>query len=68
MLSSKKFDNFLFVPKYENSSTMPGYICTKPCSGKIISQIIKWITGVLLYQTSDTENHKLVKLHDFDGT
>ena len=37
----EKFDNGLFIPKYEKYSVMPTYICTKPCSGPIISRSIK---------------------------
>ena len=37
----KQFDNGLFIPKYENYSVMTEYVCTKPCSGPIISQINK---------------------------
>ena len=28
----EKIDNGLFLPKYENSSVMLAYICTKPCA------------------------------------
>ena len=28
--------NGLFIPKYEKSSVMPVYMCTKSCSGPII--------------------------------
>ena len=27
----EKFDNVLFLPKYEKSSVMPADMCTKPC-------------------------------------
>ena len=33
----EKFDNGLFLPKYENSSVMPADMCIKPCSVPIIS-------------------------------
>ena len=34
----EKFDNGLFLPKYEKSSVTPENMCTKPCSGQIISR------------------------------
>ena len=49
----EQFDNGLFLPKYEKSSVMPADMCTKPCSGPIISRIIKWTTGFRFYSTSD---------------
>ena len=49
----EQFDNGLFVPKYENSSVMLVYMCTKICSGIIISQINKWMVGFRFYPTSD---------------
>ena len=46
------YDGF-FIPKYEKSSIMPADMCTKPCSGSIISWSTKWMTGFRLYQTID---------------
>ena len=40
----EKFDNVLFLPKYEKSIVMPADMCTKPCSGHIISRSTKWMT------------------------
>ena len=37
----EQFDNGLFIPKYDKSSVMPADMCTKPCSGTIISPINK---------------------------
>ena len=37
----EKFANGIFLPKYENSSVMPVDMCTKPCSGPIISRSTK---------------------------
>ena len=59
------FDNGIFIPKYEKSSVMPEDKCTKPCSGPFISCINKWITGLMLYPTSDTEHYQLMRLHEF---
>ena len=50
----EQFDNGLFLLKYENSSVMPAYMCTKPCSGPIISRGKKWMTGFRFYPTSET--------------
>ena len=50
----EKFDNGLFIPKYEKSSVMPEDMCTKPCSGPIISWSTKWMTGFRFYPTSET--------------
>ena len=57
------FDNGLFLPKYENSSVMPADMCTKPCSGPIISRITKWMTGLRFYPTSETEQYQFMILH-----
>ena len=32
-----QFDNDIFIRKYEKSSFMPSNMCTKPCTGPIIS-------------------------------
>ena len=40
-------------------------ICTKPCTGPIISQINKWMTGLIFYPTSDTEHYQFMRLHYF---
>ena len=61
----EKFYNGLFVPKYENYGVIPADICTKPCSGSIISPDTKWMTGFIFYPTSDTEHYQLMILHDF---
>ena len=59
------FDNGIFVPKYDNSSVIPEDMCTKPCSGPIISWSTKWITGFMFYPTSDTQDYQLMTLHEF---
>ena len=61
----EQFDNGLFLPKYENSSVMPADMCTKPCSGLIISQGNKWMTGFRFYTTSETEHYQFMRLHEF---
>ena len=61
----EQFDNDLFIPKDEKSSIMPSDMCTKPCSGSIISQSTKWMIGFRLYPTSDTEHYKPMRLDDF---
>ena len=53
----EQFENGIFIPKYEKSSVMPVDMCTKPCSGPIISQSTKWMTGFRLYPTSETEHY-----------
>ena len=53
----EKFDNGLFVPRYDKYSFMPEYMCNKPCSGPIISRSTKWVTGFIFYPTSDTEHY-----------
>ena len=64
-LIQEQFDNDIFVLKYENSSVMPEDMCTKPCSGPIISWSIKWMTGFRLYPPIDTENYQLIILYEF---
>ena len=61
----EQFENGIYVPKYEESSVMPAYMCTKPCSCPTISQSTKLITGFRLYPTIDTEHYQLMKLHAF---
>ena len=55
-----QFDNGLFIPKYGKSSVMPADMCTKPCSGPIISWSTKWMTGFIFYITSDTEHYQFM--------
>ena len=57
--------NGIFVTKYDKSSIMLVYMCTKTCSGSIISRSIKCMTGFRFYLTSDTEHYKLMRLHEF---
>ena len=51
----EQFDNVLFLLKYEKSSVMPADMCTKPCSGTIISRSTKWMTGFRFCPTSETK-------------
>ena len=51
------FDRGLFVPKYENSSVMMKYMCTKPCAGPIISHSNKLMNVFRFYPTSDIEHY-----------
>ena len=60
-----QFDNGFFIPKYEKSSVMPEDICTKLCSGPIISRSTKWMTGFRFYPTSETEHYQFMRLHKF---
>ena len=50
----EQFDNGIFVPKYENYSVILEDMCTKPCSGTILSRSNKWMTGFRFYPNSDT--------------
>ena len=61
----EQFDYGLFIPKYEKFSVMLEGMCTKPCSGPIISCSTKWITRFRLYPTSDTEHYQFMRLHEF---
>ena len=61
----EQFDNGIFLPKYEKSSIMPAYMCTKTCAGLIISRSTKWMNGFRLYPTRDTEHYQLMILHEF---
>ena len=58
-----RFDNGLFLPKYENSSVVPADVYTKPYSGPIIGRGTKWMTGFRFYPNSETEHYKLMILH-----
>ena len=49
----ENFHNGIFIPKYEKSSAMPEDMCTKLCTGKIISRSTKCKTGFRFYPTSD---------------
>ena len=57
----EKFENGLFLPKYEKSSVMPADMCTKPCSGPIISRINELMTGFRLYPTNETEQYQFMR-------
>ena len=61
----ERFENSIFVPKYEKSNVIPVDMCTKPWSGPVISLSNKWMTGFRFYPTSDTEHYPLMILHDF---
>ena len=61
----EKFDNGIFIPKYEKSIVITGDMCTIPCSGPITSRSNKWMTGFRLYSTSDIENYQLMILDEF---
>ena len=50
----EQINNSLFIPRYEKSSVMPENMCTKLCSGPIISWSTKLMTGLILYPISDT--------------
>ena len=66
MFPSRKIDIGLFVAKYEKYSAVPVDMCTKTFLVTIISGSTKRITGFRFYPYSDTEHHKLMKLHEFD--
>ena len=40
-------------------------MCIKPCSGPIISQGNKWMTGFRSYTTSETEHYQFKRLHKY---
>ena len=61
----KQFDDGLFIQKYDNSSFMPLDMCTKLCSGPIITLINKWTTGFRFYTTSKTKHYQFMILHKF---
>ena len=61
----EQFDNGIFISKYEKSSVRPEYMCTKPCSGPIINQSNKWMTGFRFYPTSEIEHYHFMRLHEF---
>ena len=49
------FYNGILLPKYEKSSVVPADMCTKPCSGPIISRSNKWMTRFRLYPTTEIQ-------------
>ena len=61
----EQFETGLFLPTYEKSSVMPADMCTKPCSGPIISRSTKLMTGFRFYPNSDTEHYQFTRLHEF---
>ena len=61
----EQFDYGRFLPKYEKSSVMPAYMCTKPCSGSMISRSTKSMTGFRFHPTSETEHYQFMRLHEF---
>ena len=61
----EKFENGIFLPKYEKSSVMPADMCTKPYSGPIISRSTKYMTAFRFYPTTDTEHYQFMRLQEF---
>ena len=59
----EKFDNGLFLPKYDNSSVILEDMCTKSCSGPMISRSTKCMTGFGFYPTSEPEHYQFIRLH-----
>ena len=53
----EQFGNGIFIPRYDKSSVMSEDMCTKPCSGPIISRSNKCMTRFRLYPTSETEQY-----------
>ena len=51
------------LEKYEKSSVIPEDMCTKPCSGPIISQSTKGITVFGFYLNSDTKHYQIMISH-----
>ena len=56
----------VFFPKYEKSSVIPADMCNKPCLGPIIIWSTKWMTRFRFYPSSYTEQHQIMKLHEFN--
>ena len=61
----EQFENCLFLVEYDNASVMPADMCTKPCSGLIISCSTKCMTGFRFYPTSETEHYQFMRLQEF---
>ena len=61
----KLLTNVLCVPKYDTSTVIMEDICTKPCSGTIISFITKYMTRLRLHPTSDTDYYQIMILYYF---
>ena len=61
----EKFDNDIFVPKYEKSTVVPADMCTNLCPGPIISWSNKCMTVFRFYTTNYTEHYQLIRLHEF---
>ena len=53
----EQFENGLFL--------MPEDMCTKPCSGPIISRSTNSMTRFRFYPTSETEHYQFIRLHEF---
>ena len=60
----EQFENSIFVLKYDKSSFITEDKCTKSCSGPIISQSNKCMTGFIFYIISNIEHYQLVRLHE----
>ena len=60
----EQFENGILITKYEKYSFVPADMCTKPCSGPIISRSIKRMTGFIFYPDSVTEHYQLKRLND----
>ena len=63
----EKWTIMVLLTNYDKYSVMQTDMCTKPCSGLIISWGTKWVTGIIFYPTSDTEQYQTMILHEFIG-
>ena len=49
----EQFENGIFFPKCYKTTFMLADMCTKPCTGPIISRGTKFVTELIFYPTSD---------------
>ena len=61
----EQFDKGIHIKEYDKSSVISADMCTKPWSGTIISRSTIYMTGFILYITSEKEHYQLMILHDF---
>ena len=61
----EKFDNGLFIPKYEKFIVMLVDMCTKANEVPIISWSNKRMTGFRFYPTNESEHNQFMILYEF---
>ena len=64
----EKYDNGLFIPKYDKCIIISDDFCTKPFPGSIIYFSTKWMSGFCFYSSTNYEHYQLMRLQKCEVT